>query len=113
MNHLLLSLAAAGLLVSILTACSQAPTLTTEIPKEPAKATISEEAQKALVQAKTDVTTARSMFALWTTAETALLHAQEAAKAGDSAAVIKQAAYASEQVKGGLAQLTYPSTEKQ
>lgn len=107
-----LSLAAAGLFALTLGACSQAPTKAAEAPKEPAKPGISEEAQKALTQAEADVKTAKSKFALWTTAETALKQAQEAAKAGDSAAVLKQSAYASSQVQAGLAQLTYPSTEQ-
>jgi hypothetical protein len=68
--------------------------------------------QKALEQAEADVKTAKAKFALWTTAETGLKQAQEAAKAGDSASVIKQAAFVSDQVKSGLAQLSYPSTEQ-
>jgi hypothetical protein len=107
-----LSLAAAGLFALTLGACSQAPTKAAEAPKEPTKPGISEEAQKALTQAEADVKTAKAKFALWTTAETGLKQAQEAAKAGDSASVIKQAAFVSDQVKSGLAQLSYPSTEQ-
>jgi len=102
---------AAGLFNIALTACSQTPTKAAEVPMQPAKPAISTEAQQALSQAEADVKTAKAKFALWTTAETGLKQAQEAAKAGDSASVIKEAAYVSEQVKGGLAQLSYPSTE--
>lgn len=102
----------AGLLTLVLSACGQTPIKAAESPKEPAKPTISAEAQKALEQAEADVKTAKAKFALWTTAETGLKQAQEAAKAGDSASVIKQAAFVSDQVKSGLAQLSYPSTEQ-
>lgn len=112
MNFKLATIAAAGLFALALSACSQTPTKTAEAPKEPEKPTISAEAQKALDQAEADVKSAKAKFALWTTAETALKQAQEAAKAGDSAGVIKQSAFVSEQVKGGLAQLSYPSTEQ-
>ena len=113
MKYPLSTLLGAGLFAFALSACSEMPPAkSAEAPKEPAKPTISEEAQKALTQAEADVKTAKSKFALWTTAETALKQAQEAAKAGDSAAVLKQSAYASSQVQGGLAQLTYPSTEQ-
>lgn len=112
MNFKLATVATAGLFALALSACSQTPTKAAEAPKEPAKPTISAEAQKALDQAEAEVKTAKAKFALWTTAETGLKQAQEAAKAGDSAAVIKQAAFVSEQVKGGLAQLSYPSTEQ-
>lgn len=120
MNFKLASVAVALFAVA-LSACSQTPATTSEAPKPaataaapaaPAAPTISEEAQKALSQAEADVKMAKSKFALWTTAETALKQAQEAAKAGDSASVLKQAKKASEQVQGGLAQLTYASTEQ-
>ena len=106
------TVAAVGLVALALSACSQTPTKAAEAPKEPAKPTISAEAQRSLDQAEADVKTAKAKFALWTTAETGLKQAQEAAKAGDSTGVIKQAAFVSEQVKSGLAQLSYPSTEQ-
>jgi murein lipoprotein len=112
MKFKLATLTGIGLLTFALSACSQMPAKTAEAPKEAAKPTISDEAQKALAQAEADVKAAQAKFALWTTAETALKQAQEAAKAGDSGAVIKQAAYVSEQVKGGFAQQSYPSTEQ-
>lgn len=72
---------------------------------------ISAEAASALAQAEADVKMAKAKFALWTTADKAFKEAQEAAKAGDSAKVVKLAAFVSSQVKGGLEQLNYPSTE--
>ncbi|MDQ1315463.1 MAG: murein lipoprotein [Pseudomonadota bacterium] len=75
---------------------------------EPAKPTISGEAQAALDAAKADVKIAKDKNALWTTAESALKAAEDAAAKGDSATVIKQAKLASDHVKKGLAQLDYP-----
>jgi murein lipoprotein len=75
---------------------------------EPAKPTISAEAQAALDAAKADVKIAKDKNALWTTAESALKAAEDAAAKGDSATVIKQAKLASDHVKKGLAQLDYP-----
>lgn len=115
MNSKIFSAAAASLIGLFMIGCSATPTKSAETPKTPAAVaapTISAEAQKALIQAEADVKTAKSKFALWTTAETALKAAQEAAKAGDSAGVIGQAAYVSSQVKQGLAQLNYPTTEQ-
>ncbi|MDP2785810.1 MAG: hypothetical protein Q8O38_14655 [Sulfurimicrobium sp.] len=116
MNSKIFSAAAASLIALFMIGCSATPTKSAETPKAPAAAvaapTISEEAQKALTQAEADVKAAKSKFALWTTAETALKAAQEAAKAGDSAGVISQAKYVSGQVKQGLAQISYPTTEQ-
>jgi murein lipoprotein len=112
MNSKIVSAAAASLLALLISACSANPTKSAEAPKEPAAPVISEEAQKALAQAETDIKTAKAKFALWTTAETAFKIAQEAAKAGDSAGVISQATYVSGQVKQGLAQVNYPTTEQ-
>lgn len=112
MNSKIFSAAAASLIALFTVGCSATPTTTTEAPKVAAAPTISEEAQKALAQAEADVKTAKSKFALWTTAETAFKVAQEAAKAGDSAGVISQAKYVSGQVKQGIAQLDYPTTEQ-
>ncbi len=113
MNSKIVSAAAVSLIALVMAGCSATPTKTAEAPKSAAAApTISEEAQKALAQADADVKTAKSKFALWTTAETAYKAAQEAAKAGDSAGVISQAKYVSSQVKQGIAQLDYPTTEQ-
>ena len=77
-------------------------------PAEPAKTTISAEAQAALNAAQVDVKTAKAKNALWTTAENALKAAETAATAGDSATVMKQAKAASDHVKLGMDQLNYP-----
>lgn len=71
-------------------------------------AAISAEAKAALAAAQADVKTAKAKNALWTTADSALKAAEEAAKKGDSATVIKQSKLASDHVKKGLAQLDYP-----
>ena len=70
---------------------------------------ISAEAQAALKQAQADAKMAKSKNALWTTAEDSLKAAEEAAKNGDSATVIKQSAQASDHVRKGMAQLDYPA----
>ncbi|MDP2029494.1 MAG: hypothetical protein Q8K12_07665 [Thiobacillus sp.] len=69
---------------------------------------ISAEAQAALKQAQADVKMAKSKNALWTTAADLLKDAEEAAKKGDSAKVIKESAEASNHVRKGMAQLNYP-----
>lgn len=79
-------------------------------PTQVAAPTISAEAQAALTQAEADVAAARKQKALWTTAESALKAAQDAAKAGDSAGVLKNAKTASDHAKMGIEQLKYPST---
>lgn len=103
----------AAALIAVLSACGQTPpkTAATHKAAEKPPIAITEQAQKALAQAEADVRDARARFALWTTAEAALNLAREAAQAGDSATVLKQAAFASDQARKGLAQLAYPSTE--
>jgi hypothetical protein len=71
---------------------------------EPAKPSISAEAQAALA----DVKAAKAKGALWTTADSALKAAEAAAEKGDSATVLKQAKLASDHVQKGMAQLNYP-----
>lgn len=112
MKFKLVSVAAAGLFAFALSACSQTPTTMSDAPKEPTQPMISDAATQALAQAQADVKMAKAKFALWISAEKALAQAQEAAKAGDSASVIKQSEYVSDQVKRGIAQLSYPSTEQ-
>jgi len=70
--------------------------------------TISAEAQAALTAAQAAVKDAKAKNALWTTAESALKAAEDAATKGDSATVLKQAKLASDHVQKGLAQLNYP-----
>jgi PBP1b-binding outer membrane lipoprotein LpoB len=83
----------------ILSACSSAPQKPVEV--QPAKA--AEPAKPTINPAKQ---------AVWTSADSAIKAAREAAKAGDSAGVVKNAAFASAQAKAGLAQLSYPTTEQ-
>ena len=113
MKRKLTALAFVALNTFALTACSSAPTTPAEAPKAvaPAAPVLSDAAQQALAKAEADVKAAKAKFALWTTAESAFKAAQEAAKAGDSDIVIKQAKFVSDQVERGLAQLSYPSTE--
>jgi len=103
----------AGLVASFLAACSSAPHKTAETSlSEPARPTISAEAQLALDKAESDTREAESKFALWTTTQNALMAAHEAARAGDSAKVIAEAGFASSQARNGLAQIQYPTTEQ-
>jgi len=78
---------------------------------EAAKPALSEEARQALAKAEVDVKEAKTQKALWTTAEDALKKAQEAAAKGDSAATLKFSKSASEYVRLGLMQKTYPLTK--
>ncbi len=72
------------------------------------KAGLSPEARAALSAAQADVKAAKAQNALWTTAESALKAAEEAAAKNDSATVIKQAGTASSLAKLGLKQLDEP-----
>lgn len=66
--------------------------------------------KEALAQAEADVKAAAAKDALWTTAQAALKKAEEAAKKGDSAEVVKFAKIASDQARLGIAQTRYPLT---
>lgn len=111
MKQKLATLAFLGLTTFALSACSSTSAMTSEAPKEATKSALSNTAQQALDKASADVKTAKAKFALWTTADKAYKDALEAAKAGNSDAVIKQATFVSSQVAQGIAQLSYPSTE--
>ncbi len=100
----------AGLTTFGMTGC--ASTESTQAANQATTASITPEARALLIQAENDVSDARVKFALWTTAESALQAAQEAAAVGDSAGVIRHAGFASSQVKLGLEQLKLPSTER-
>ena len=102
------------LIAATLAGCRQMPATRPDAETgagSPSQVAVSGEAQAALRQAESEVQAARERFALWTTAEEALLRAREAAQAGDSAATIRHAARASDQARKGLDQLAYPSTE--
>jgi murein lipoprotein len=109
------SIAAAGLLAFMLSACGSTPTKTTEAAPakatEPAKPALTPEAQQAMAEAEAAWKKAKAEFALWTTTDKAYKDMQEAAKAGDSAAVVKLAKKVTAQVKIALEQKNYPSTE--
>lgn len=106
-----------ALLALSLSGCATAPQAKPAVPAapaapaKPAVPALSEAAAKALAQAEADVKMAKAKHALWTTADKAFKAAKEAATTGDSATVLKEAAFASNQVKLGLEQLNYPSTQ--
>ena len=74
----------------------------------PAKVALNDEAQIALAWAESDVKAAQSQGALWTTADSALKAAKEAAAKGDNAAVIKNSKTASAHAKLGIEQTKLP-----
>jgi len=75
--------------------------------------TLSDAAKSALAQAEADAKAARAAFTLWVPAENALNAAQEAAKEGDSAAVLRHAQTVSDLTRLGAEQAKYPSTESE
>ena len=101
------SLIAASVLALLLAGCAATPEPQAQATPD-AQPTLSAEASAALVAAQADVKNAKAKDALWTTAESALKAAEEAAAKGDSATVIVQAKRASLDVQRGLAQLDYP-----
>lgn len=97
-----------------LTACSVTPDKQAAAPAAPAaaaKPALSDEAKAALAKAEDDVKTAKKARAYWKTADDAIKSAKKAAESADSAGVIKHAKTVSEQVKLGLEQKNYASTE--
>ncbi len=102
MHKQILIAAAVGMLS--LAGCQSAP----PPAPAPAKIVLSDEAQIALAWAESDVKTAQSQGALWTTADAALKAAKEAATKGDNAAVIKSAKTASTHAKLGIEQKKQP-----
>jgi len=115
MKHLPIAIALFAISVTGCASTSQTAAKSEEPMKSaaPAEPALSAEAKMALGQAEAAVKNAKANFALWMPTESALKMAQEAAKAGDSEAVIKQAKVVTEQVKASLAQTSYPSTEMQ
>jgi len=112
MSKVLLVLTSAALLG--LTGCATTekaetkPAAAAAKPAEPAKPTISAEAAAELKAAQDEAKAAKAKNSLWTTAESALKAAEEAAATGDSATVLKQAKIVREHVKMGLEQNNYP-----
>jgi ABC-type uncharacterized transport system auxiliary subunit len=114
MRTTMLACSSAALIV--LAGCAGGPPKA-ETPTEMAKPgemkpVLTEEAKKALAMAEAKAKEAKAKDALWTTADAALKKADEAARAGDSATVIKQAKIVEEHVGLGVGQLSYPSTNK-
>lgn len=110
MSKVLLALTSAALLG--LTGCADLyvnnPNAKPAAAAEPAKATITAEAQAALTAAQSNAKAAKDKNALWTTAENAIKAAEAAAEKGDSETVMKQTKLANDQISKGLAQLDYP-----
>ena len=104
MSKLLLALTSAALLG--LSGCAGMESKTAD--KAAAAPALSAEAQSALTAAQAAVKDAKAKNALWTTAEAALKAAEEAAKKGDSATVIKQSKLASDHVQKARVQMNYP-----
>ena len=112
MSSKIVSFFAVCLIALFMQGCAT-PSKPDEVQQAGVVPTISAEAEQALTKAEADINLARSKFALWTSAEIALKSARKAASTGDSAAVIKHAGQASDQARLGLAQIDYPSTEKE
>lgn len=104
--------ALAALLTLALSGCAVTPASKPPPPKQDSTLQISLEAHDVLARAEADVATARTLFALWTTARDALRAAREAATRGDSQAVIRYGIEASSQARLGIEQLDAPSTER-
>lgn len=85
---------------------------TTQTASAPTNGTLSSEAKTALAQAQADVAAAKKHGDLWTNAANALKAAEAAAKAGDSATVIKDSKTASDAAKLGIEQASLPSTDQ-
>ena len=103
MSKLLLALTSAALLG--LSGCAGMESKTAD--KAAAAPALSAEAQSALSAAQADVKDAKAKNILWTTADAALKAAEEAAKKGDSATVIKQSKLASDHVQKARVQMNY------
>ncbi|HSO06244.1 MAG TPA: hypothetical protein VLW45_03335 [Pelomicrobium sp.] len=101
-------LAAAALAAVVLAGCEGGATVK---PTAEPMVGLSSEASAALEQARAEVAaTKKKEAALWTTADKALKQAEEAAKKGDNAAVLKNAKIASDHAKLGAMQTKYPLT---
>lgn len=111
MNQFYIAGAFASLIALSVTGCASVPETTAKAEAKPETPALSAEAKQALAQAEAAVKDAKAKYALWIPTETALKMVREAAKAGDSDAVIKQSKVIADQVKTSLAQVNYPSTE--
>ncbi|BBP04531.1 hypothetical protein TPL01_16950 [Sulfuriferula plumbiphila] len=111
MTKFLIALASAGLLTLGGCAGTTNGTGSTQASAQSATSGISAAAQAALKQAENDVAASKKDKNEWTTAAAALKNAHEAAKKGDSDAVLKSAKFASELAKLSIGQLKYPTTD--
>jgi hypothetical protein len=102
------SLAAASLLALLAAGCSTAPSQQAAAPATPM---LSGEAKAALAEAGAAVKTAEANYTLWIPVKTAYEKAEKAAKAGDSATVLKETKVVMDLNKIATAQASYPSTE--
>ncbi len=103
MRKVLFALTAASLLA--LSGCATQETAKSDAPA------ISDKAKESLAAAQSAVKEAKAKNALWTTADSALKAAEEAAKKGDSAAVISNAQKAQDHAKLGMQQANYPALQ--
>lgn len=103
MRKVLFALTAASLLA--LSGCATQETAKSDAPA------ISDKAKESLAAAQAAVKEAKAKNALWTTADSALKAAEEAAKKGDSAAVISNAQKAQDHAKLGMQQANYPALQ--
>jgi hypothetical protein len=106
MSKVLLALTSVALLG--LTGCAGTPTAAMDSKPAASASAISPEAQAALSAAQAAVKDVKSKNVEWTTSDSARKAAEEAAAKGDSATVVKQAKWASDQAKLALGQMNYP-----
>ena len=111
MTKILIALASAGLLTLGGCAGTTNGAGSTQASAPSATPGISAAAQAALKQAESDVAASKKDKIEWTTTAAALKNAQDAAKKGDSDAVLKSAKFASELAKLSIGQLKYPTTD--
>jgi murein lipoprotein len=107
MNSKSASLALASLLTIFAAGCGTTASKEASAPGAP----LSDAAKSALADADASVKAAKANFSLWLPSEDAYKKAQEAAKKGDSATVVKQTAIVMDLNKLAAAQNSYPSTE--
>ncbi|MGO9446773.1 MAG: hypothetical protein ACLPXB_18650 [Thiobacillaceae bacterium] len=110
MREILVTLTAASLLA--MAGCASQPsekvTTGSTAATQVAMPALSAEAQADLAAAHAAVDEAKAQYALWTTAESAMKAAEEAATKGDSEGVIKNAKMAEDLANLGLEQAKLP-----
>jgi hypothetical protein len=113
MRDILVTLTAASLLAITGCASQQSEKVTTgsAAATQAAMPALSAEAQADLAAAHAAVDEAKAQYALWTTAESAIKAAEDAATKGDSDSVIKNAKLAEDLANLGLEQAKLPPLE--